>query len=131
MHIHSLLIGFSSSDADRCVYTKSVNDDHVIICLYMDDMLIFGTCNDIVFKNKSFLASKFEMKDIGETSVIWNITKLKYNFYSINTRVTKPRMASSKRNKITSDCINNWVIYNIFIGRNIIKKNLKNSRTKT
>ena len=45
-----LLDGFSSSDANRCVYTKSVNNDHVIICLYVDDMLIFGTCNDIVFK---------------------------------------------------------------------------------
>jgi len=48
-----LVDGFSSSDADRCVYTKSVNDDHVIICLCVDDMLIFGTCNDMVFKTKS------------------------------------------------------------------------------
>ena len=68
-----LVDGFSSSDADRCVYTKSVNDDHVIICLYMDDMLIFGTCNDIVFKTKSFLASKFDMKDMGEASVILGV----------------------------------------------------------
>jgi len=36
----------------------------------MDDMLIFGTCNDIFFKTKLFLGSKFEMKDMGETSVI-------------------------------------------------------------
>ena len=27
--------GFSSSDDDRCVYTKSVNDNYVIICLYV------------------------------------------------------------------------------------------------
>ena len=36
-----LVDGFSSSDVDRCVYTKFVNDDHVIICLYVDHMLIF------------------------------------------------------------------------------------------
>jgi len=65
-----LVNGFSSSDAGRCVYTKSMNDDHVIICLYVDDMLIFGICNDIVFKIKSFLASKFDMKDMCEASVI-------------------------------------------------------------
>ena len=50
-----------------------VNDDHVIICLYVDGMLIFGTCNDIVFETKSFLASKFDMKDMGETSVILGV----------------------------------------------------------
>ena len=68
-----LVDDFSSSDVDRCVYTKFVNDDHVIICLYVDDMLIFGTCNDIVFKTKSFLTSKFDMKDIGEASVILRV----------------------------------------------------------
>ena len=47
-----------------------MNDDHAIICLYVDDMLIFGICNDIVFKIKSFLASKFDMKDMCEASVI-------------------------------------------------------------
>ena len=63
---------FSSRDADRCMYTKSVNDNHVIICLYVDDMLIFGTCNDIVFKTKSFLTS-IDVKDIGEASVILGV----------------------------------------------------------
>ena len=33
-------------------------------------MLIFGTCIDIVSKTKLFLQSKFEMKDMGEASVI-------------------------------------------------------------
>ena len=50
-----------------------VNNDHVIICLYVDDMFIFGTCNDIFFKSKSFLTSKFDMKDMGETSVILGV----------------------------------------------------------
>ena len=36
-------------------------------------MLIFGTCNDIVFKTKLFLGSKFEMKDMGEASVILGV----------------------------------------------------------
>jgi len=51
------------------VYTKSENGECVIICLYVDDMLIFGTCFDIVSKTKLFLESKFEIKYMGETSV--------------------------------------------------------------
>ena len=36
-------------------------------------MLIFGTCNDIIFKTKLFLGSKFQMKDMGETSMILGV----------------------------------------------------------
>nr|GEW18146.1 zinc finger, CCHC-type [Tanacetum cinerariifolium] len=42
----------------------------LIICLYMDDMLIFGTDQDQVNKTKEFLSSKFDMKDLGEVEVI-------------------------------------------------------------
>jgi len=52
---------------------ESENGECVIICLYVDDVLIFGTCNDIVFKTKLFLGSKFEMKDMGEASVILGV----------------------------------------------------------
>ena len=42
-----IIDGFSSCNANRCVYTNSMDDGHVITCLYVNDMLIFGTCNDI------------------------------------------------------------------------------------
>ena len=43
----------------------------VIICLYVDDMLIFGNDIERVKETKNFLASQFEMKDLGEADVIW------------------------------------------------------------
>ncbi|KAJ9556935.1 hypothetical protein OSB04_011549 [Centaurea solstitialis] len=45
----------------------------VIICLYVDDMLIIGTDQDQVDKTKEFLSSKFDMKDMGEADVILGI----------------------------------------------------------
>ncbi|GKA63779.1 zinc finger, CCHC-type containing protein, partial [Tanacetum coccineum] len=42
----------------------------VIICLYVDDVLIFGTNQNQADKTKKFLSSKFSMKDIGEADVI-------------------------------------------------------------
>jgi len=50
-------------------------DEHfgVIACLYVDDMLIFGTCIDIISKTKLFIGSKFETKDTGETNVIFGV----------------------------------------------------------
>nr|GEV30483.1 zinc finger, CCHC-type [Tanacetum cinerariifolium] len=45
----------------------------VIICLYVDDMLIFGTDQNQVDKTKKFFSSKFSMKDMGEADVILGI----------------------------------------------------------
>ena len=45
----------------------------MIIYLYVDDMLIFGTNLNIVLETKSFLASNFDMKDIGEVKVILGV----------------------------------------------------------
>nr|GEW61771.1 zinc finger, CCHC-type [Tanacetum cinerariifolium] len=45
----------------------------IIICLYVDDMLIFGTDQNQVDKTKNFFSSKFSMKDMGEAHGILSI----------------------------------------------------------
>ncbi|GJW76788.1 zinc finger, CCHC-type containing protein [Tanacetum coccineum] len=45
----------------------------VIICLYVDDMLIFGTDQVHIDLTKKFLSSRFSMKDIGEVDVVLGI----------------------------------------------------------
>nr|GEX08907.1 zinc finger, CCHC-type [Tanacetum cinerariifolium] len=62
--------GFLLNQSDKCVYSKFDNScKGVIICLYVDDMLIFGTDQNQVDKTKKFLLSRFFMKDMGETNV--------------------------------------------------------------
>ncbi len=56
------------------MYSKfDTSNKGVIICLYVDDMLIFGTDQDQVDKTKKFLSSSFDMKDMGEAEVILGI----------------------------------------------------------
>ncbi|KAL7606514.1 hypothetical protein Lser_V15G18590 [Lactuca serriola] len=50
-----------------------------MICLYLDDMLIFGTDLEEVDKTKKFLSSSFDMKDMGEVEVILGIRIRKGN----------------------------------------------------
>ncbi|KAJ9556119.1 hypothetical protein OSB04_010733 [Centaurea solstitialis] len=45
----------------------------MIICLYVDNMSIFGTDQDQLDTTKEFLSSKFDMKDMGEADVILGI----------------------------------------------------------
>ena len=61
---------FIVNNSDSCVYSKMIGSDYVIICLFVDDMRIFGTNLSVVNEAKRFLSSLFEMKDLGEAGVI-------------------------------------------------------------
>ncbi|GJV05591.1 zinc finger, CCHC-type containing protein [Tanacetum coccineum] len=66
--------GYLLNQADKCVYSKfDETGKGVIICLYVDDMLIFGTDQVQVDLTKEFLLSRFSMKDMGEADVILGI----------------------------------------------------------
>ncbi|GJU79206.1 zinc finger, CCHC-type containing protein [Tanacetum coccineum] len=65
---------FHLNQSDKCVYRKF--DDSckgVIMYLYVDDMLIFGTDQNQVDKTKKFLSSRYSMKDMGEVAVTLGI----------------------------------------------------------
>ena len=62
--------GFKIHESDKCVYSEFANGKGVIICLYVDDMLILGTDLESINNTKSFLSSKFDMKDMGVADVI-------------------------------------------------------------
>ncbi|CAM8972946.1 unnamed protein product [Rhodiola kirilowii] len=66
--------GFKLNQSEKCIYSKLDNSGNgVIICLYVDDMLIFGTDQRQVDHTKAFLSSSFAMKDMGEAYVILGI----------------------------------------------------------
>jgi hypothetical protein len=49
----------------------------VILCSYVDDILIFGTSLVLIKEDKDLLSNNFEMKDLGEADVILNVKLLK------------------------------------------------------
>lgn len=65
--------GFRINECDKCVYVKGTEKGYVIVCLYVDDMLIIGSNNDIIMTTKRMLSSKFDMKDLGLADVILGI----------------------------------------------------------
>jgi hypothetical protein len=69
--------GFSVNEADRCLYYCHGGDQGVILCLYVDDILIFGTSLDVINEVKTFLCQSFDMKDLGKADVILNIKLIK------------------------------------------------------
>ena len=57
-----LEFGFKINDHDKCVYYKDDSGECIILCLYVDDILLFGTNLEIIKNVKSYLSSKFEDK---------------------------------------------------------------------
>jgi hypothetical protein len=69
--------GYKSNECDKCIYSKSWENSHVIISLYVDDLLIFSSNLHVINETKNMLRSHFDMKDLGEANFIlgMNITK--------------------------------------------------------
>jgi len=65
--------GFKINECDKCVYVKETENGYVILCLYVDDMLIVGSNDDMIKSTKNMLKSKFDMKDMGLADVILGI----------------------------------------------------------
>jgi hypothetical protein len=71
---HAIIeIGFKVSLLDHCVYICNDNDKLIILSLYVDDILLIENCSEMINKTKTFLASKFEMKDMGVTTYVLEI----------------------------------------------------------
>ena len=59
----STSVGFVIYETDRCVYYRYGGGAGVILCLYVDDILIFfGMNTDVINEVKSFLSKSFDMK---------------------------------------------------------------------
>ena len=65
------------NETDKCVHYRYGGVEGVILCLYVDDIMIFGTSLNVIKGVKDFLSQNFEMKDLGEADVILNIKLVK------------------------------------------------------
>jgi hypothetical protein len=65
------------NEVDKCVYYRYGGGNGVILCLYVDDILIFGNNVDVIKEVKNFLSNNFVTKDLGEADVILNIKLLR------------------------------------------------------
>ena len=57
-------LGFNKIHADPNIYYKVMNNAHVILLLYVDDLFLTGE-ESLITQCKKELASEFDMKDLG------------------------------------------------------------------
>ena len=61
---------FIIHEYDKCIYSKKLDNDYIIVCLYVDDIPIFGTFLDAIQRVKDYLSQNFDMKDLGLADII-------------------------------------------------------------
>ena len=61
------------NECDKCVYIEDVEHGYVIVCLYVDDMLIVSSDDKMITSTKNMLNSRFDIKDMGLADVILRI----------------------------------------------------------
>ena len=75
---------FKINECDKCFYIKDTPNHKVIVCFYVDDMLIIKRDISDVNATKHMLESNFDMKDIEVTDVIEKVLdKFKYLDFNI------------------------------------------------
>src|SRR3954465_1034918 len=65
--------GFVQTYGEACIYKKVSGSNVAFLILYVDDILLIGNDIDLLNSVKSYLNSKFSMKDLGEASYILDI----------------------------------------------------------
>ena len=60
---------YKTNECDKCIFHKTCEIAHVLIRLYVDDLLIFGSNLHIINETKNMLNSHFDMKDLGEANL--------------------------------------------------------------
>ena len=66
--LHEFLVskGFKRLFADPCMYQLHVSDKkYVEIAVYVDDLILAATHEDILMQTKEYLSAQFQMKDMG------------------------------------------------------------------
>ena len=62
--------GFTRCQADHCCYFKKIDNNFIILLLYVDDMLVVGSNMQEIVNLKLKLSKQFEMKDLGAAKQI-------------------------------------------------------------
>ena len=58
--------GYQNNNICLCVFIKSSTNEFVVIAVYVDNLNLVGTPNEIA-RVASYLRKEFEMKDLGKT----------------------------------------------------------------
>ena len=83
LHQYLQDMDFEQSSADPCVFIKHIENDVIILLVWVDDIIIASSFKELMDDFKQKLSNRFNMKDLGELS-----TFLAIEFKRTNESIT-------------------------------------------
>ena len=103
--------GFSQSNADACIYTKTTSSDLFVVAVYVDDIIIASKSMNEISKLKSSLCKNYQMKDLGKLEYFLGVNVSQNNggifiheSAYINSLLSKYDFANAKSVSTPVDC---------------------------
>ncbi|KAG7557329.1 Zinc finger CCHC-type superfamily [Arabidopsis suecica] len=72
-------LGFTKCSKEPSLYLKQVEEQHLLVAVYVDDLLVTGSRIDQILEFKKEMASKFEMSDLGLLTYYLGIEVIQHN----------------------------------------------------
>ena len=108
------------NECDKCVYVKDTKYRYIIVCLYVNDMLIISSNDKMITSTKNMLNSRFDMKDLGLADVILGI-KIKEYRLTHSKSITLYRKYFRKFDKDNSGIARTLVNVTLHLSKNKAK----------
>uniref|UniRef100_H3H767 Reverse transcriptase Ty1/copia-type domain-containing protein n=1 Tax=Phytophthora ramorum TaxID=164328 RepID=H3H767_PHYRM len=61
-----LKLGFKKCESDHCIYLERDGQDMIFVALYVDDLVLASSNDELLESTKHALSKRFEMTDLGE-----------------------------------------------------------------
>ena len=100
LHQYLREMRFQQSNVDPCVFSKTIDNEIIVLLVWVDDIIIFSSSNELLKSLKSKLSNRFNMKYLGELSSFLGI-----NFVITDDCITlsQPRYLSNILQKFGFD----------------------------
>jgi len=63
---HLMSLGFVKSPSEFTLYVKKVESEILVVSLYVDDLFVTGSDEELIYKFKEEMKGAFEMTDLGK-----------------------------------------------------------------
>ena len=73
LHEHLVGAGFARNPVDHCIYSKQVNNNLIIVLIWVDDLIVASDDMDLMNQFKEGMKRQFKMKDLGRISLFLGI----------------------------------------------------------
>ena len=87
-------LGFKSSHSDPSLFVQHTGNDIIILLLYVDDIIITGSSDQLIQRVVTNLSEVFEMKDMGQLTVFLGL-QISYNSFGDIER-TRPEFPKTR-----------------------------------